>query len=169
MAKMRGFSRREFVLREGETCRHKTFIVSGLLRSYQVNTDGSESIMRFSRESEWTLDPKSYNNAIPSRLNIEALEDSQTLQWSKENMDELFDSIPKFRIYSERLRTDTLDATQDRVLANISYTAEQKYNHFIENHPDIFQRVPLHMVAAYLGVSRETLSRIRQSQVKHHK
>ena len=165
----RSVKRREILVHEGEVCRHKTFVVKGLLRSYAVSEDGSESIMRFAAENTWILDPQSYNNVAPSRLNIEALEDSLVIQWSKENMDRLFEKIPGFRGYSEKLRINSLDFTQNRVLVNISYTAEQKYLDFQETYPEIFQRIPLHMVASYLGVSRETLSRIRQAQVRQAK
>jgi CRP-like cAMP-binding protein len=89
--------------------------------------------------------------------------------WSKENMEALFEAIPAFKAYSDKLKSNSLDASQDRVLMNISYTAEEKYADFINTFPDIFRRIPLHMVASYLGVSRETLSRIRLAQRKGHK
>ena len=122
--------------------------------------------MRFAPENWWTLEPESYNNQIPTRYNIEALEESEVLLWRREDIDGLFDDMPNFRAYSERLRSASLDASQDRILMSISYTAEEKYHDFTTSYPDVFRRVPLHMVASYLGVSRETLSRIRQAQHK---
>lgn len=161
--------RRQFLLHEGEVCRSKTFVVKGLLRVYRTRDDGAEYNMRFALENSWILDPESYRNQAPSKYNIDALEDAEVLVWSMESMEELFDALPAFRAYSEKLRSNSLDAAQNRILMNISYTAEEKYQEFITSFPDLFRRIPLHMVASYLGVSRETLSRIRHAQLKRQK
>lgn len=165
----RKLRRRQLLLHEGDICRHKTFVAKGLLKTYRTKNDGAEYIMRFAAENTWTIDAESYNNQKPTRFNIEAIEDTQVIQWSRENLAELFAAIPAFKAYSDRVKENTLDASQNRILVNISFTAEEKYQEFIATHPDIFRRVPLHMVASYLGVSRETLSRIRHAQVKRVK
>jgi CRP-like cAMP-binding protein len=161
--------RRQLLMHEGEVCRYKIFVCKGLLRTYRKKDDGSEYNMRFSPENYWTLDPESYNNQTPSKYNIEALEDAELLLWSRENFEELMVAIPVFKSYSEKLKESSLGASQDRILMNISYTAEEKYQAFITSFPDVFRRIPLHMVASYLGVSRETLSRIRHAQLKRQK
>ena len=161
--------RRQFVLREGEVVRHKFFICQGLLRNYRRGDDGVEYIMRFAAENNWTTDHESYFNQTPSRYNIDALEDTTVVLWTKENFHELSEGIPALRSYVGQLMTSTMDATIDRVMGNISYTNEEKYHDFVNSFPDVFRRVPLHMVASYLGVSRETLSRIRQAQMKQQK
>ncbi|RYY57457.1 MAG: Crp/Fnr family transcriptional regulator [Chitinophagaceae bacterium] len=158
--------RKELLLHEGEISRHKSFVCRGMLRTFRVNPDGSESIMRFSPENTWSLDPQSYNAVKPTRYTIEAMEDAWLIQWSKGEMESLFDRIPALKMYSDKLREESYDTTQNRVLANISLSAEEKYQDFIDTHPGVFLRVPLHMVASYIGVSRETLSRIRQAQVR---
>ncbi len=157
--------RRQLLLREGEVCRHKVFVAKGLLRTFRVRPDGTESTMRFSAEKGWAIDPESYVDQIPSHYRIEALENTKVLLWTRDCMEELFENIPSFRLISERLREKSLNYSQQRIFVNLSHTAEEKYEDFIQNHPDIFRRIPLHMVASYLGVSRETLSRIRH---KHH-
>ena len=161
--------RRQFLLHEGEVCRNKIFVCKGLLRAYRIKEDGTENIMRFASENGWMLDPQSYNKQTPSRYNIEALEDTEVILWSRENVDELLASIPAFKSFSEKLKENSLDESQNRVLMNISYTPEEQYQEFITSFPDVFRRVPLHMVASYLGVSRETLSRIRHAQLKRQK
>jgi len=158
--------KRQFLLQEGEVCRYKGFVCEGLLRTYRTREDGSEHIMRFSPEDSWVIDADSYNTASPSLFNIEALEDTVLLLWSREAINELFAKIAAFKGYSESLISTTLAASQQRVLMGISYTAEEKYEEFINTFPEIFRRIPLHMVASYLGVSRETLSRIRNAQAK---
>ncbi len=157
--------RKQLLLHEGEVCRFKAFVCKGLVRTYRTNEDGTESIMRFATENSWSTEPQSYHKLTPSRYNIEALEDTKLILWTRESMEELFVAVPSFRVYSEKLRENSLDASQDRILMNISYTTEEKYQAFITSFPDIFRRVPLHMVASYLGVSRETLSRIRRITV----
>jgi len=87
--------------------------------------------------------------------------------WTRENMAELFTSIPAFKLHMGRLIENALKSSHERILMNLSYTTEEKYEGFIASFPDVFRRVPLHMVASYLGVSRETLSRIRQTRLKH--
>ena len=153
-------------MQEGEVSRNKIFIAKGLLKTYLRKEDGTEYIIRFSPENTWCVDPDSYHNQIPSRFNTEALEDTEMILWKREAIDELFAAIPAFRAYSEKLVENTMGANLDRILMNISATSEEKYQAFIDAFPDVFRRVPLHMVASYLGVSRETLSRIRHSQLK---
>ena len=165
----RTLRRRQLLLREGEVCRHKTFVTNGLLRTYFMRDNGAESIMRFAPEKYWAIDAQSYNNQSPSGYYIEALEDTDVLMWSRESMNELFAVSPAFRSYSEKVKENTLYESQHRVLINISATTEEKYQEFIASFPDVFRRVPLHMVASYLGVSRETLSRIRHGQLKKQK
>ncbi|GAA0549536.1 Crp/Fnr family transcriptional regulator [Chitinophaga japonensis] len=162
----RKLRRRQLLLQEGEVCRWKTFITKGLLRTYYTREDGSEHIMRFAAENSWIVDHQSYNDQTPSKYNIEAVEDTEIILWTRENFDRLLLAIPAIRDLSERLKSNSLDASQDRIRMNISYTAEEKYQAFITSFPDIFRRVPLHMVASYLGVSRETLSRVRHAQLK---
>ena len=158
--------RKEFLLQEGEICRHKIFVAKGLLKSYCLKNDGTEHIMRFAPENSWTTDHISLKNQTPAQSNIEALENSEVVMWTRENMHELFNSIPAFKVYMSRLIENALKSSHDRILINLSYTSEEKYEDFIASFPDVFRRVPLHMVASYLGVSRETLSRIRHARVK---
>jgi CRP-like cAMP-binding protein len=161
--------KREFVLQEGEVCRHKIFVVKGLLRTYRLADNGTEHMMRFSPENAWSIDHESYSRRQPSQYYTEAMEDSELLVWTRDSMDRLFAEIPAFRLFSEQVKETSINDSQQRILMNISYTAEEKYNAFVQSFPEVFSRVPLHMVASYLGVSRETLSRIRHAQLSRRK
>jgi len=167
LATVKKVRRKELLLREGEICRHKIFITKGLLKTYAVGHDGVEHILRFSPENSWTTDHEGMKTQTPSRINIEALENTEVILWTRESMAELFASIPAFKVYMVRLMETALKATHERVLINLSYTSEEKYEDFIASFPDVFRRVPLHMVASYLGVSRETLSRIRHAKTSN--
>lgn len=160
--------KRQYLLQEGDICHYNCFIVKGCLRNYRVSEDGNEHILRFGVENWWVSDPESYNNGTKTKNNIDALEDSELLLIEKADFDKLVEKIPNFRSFRDKLKERSFDASQNRIMSHISDTAEQKYEGFIKNYPDIFNRVPLHMIASYLGVSRETLSRIRTKYAKTH-
>ncbi|SHN10279.1 Crp/Fnr family transcriptional regulator [Chitinophaga sp. CF418] len=169
LATVKRIRRRQLLLKEGEVSRHKVFVVKGLLRTYRLKDDGSEYILRFTPENSWSVVHESYNNQIPSKYNIDALEDTDVIMWTREDFDQIMTAIPVIRAFSDRLKENNYDASQERIMMNISYTAEEKYENFITSFPEIFKRVPLHMVASYLGVSRETLTRVRQARFRQQK
>jgi CRP-like cAMP-binding protein len=158
--------RKEFLLHQGEICRYKIFITKGLIRTYATRDEGSEHIMRFSPENSWTTDPESFENDTPSSLNIDAIETSELVLWTKNDLRYLITNITGLKAYFDKLMTVSGSKFRQRILNNISSTAEEKYEDFIKNYPDISARVPLHMVASYLGVTRKTLTRIRHAKVK---
>ncbi|WP_461451370.1 Crp/Fnr family transcriptional regulator [Mucilaginibacter sp.] len=158
--------RKEFLLREGEVCRYKTFVSKGFMRTFRISNDGTEHILQFSPENSWTTDPESLEHQTPSSNNIIASEPSELVMWTKNDFNYLFEKIPNLKDYSQKLITRNLYLTRQRMFTAISATAEEKYDEFIQMYPGIISRVPLHMVASFLGVSRETLSRIRHVQVK---
>lgn len=153
--------KRQYLLQEGDVCHYNCFIIKGCLRLYRVGEDGAEHILRFAVENWWISDRESYNTGNPSKSNIDALENCEVILIDKPDFVKLMMTIPKFRDFIERLMARSFDASQNRIMSNISYTAEEKYQNFITSFPDIFYRVPLHMTASYLGLSRETLSRVR--------
>jgi CRP-like cAMP-binding protein len=158
--------KRQYLLQEGDVCLHNCFIVKGCLRLYRVSEGGTEHILRFGVENWWISDHESYNTGNPSKGNIDALENAEVILIDKPAFVNLMMTIPRFKDFIERLKARSFDASQNRIMSNISYTAEERYQYFMTSFPDIFHRVPLHMIASYLGVSRETLSRIR-SQFSH--
>jgi CRP-like cAMP-binding protein len=164
MAVEKTLRRKEFLLHEGEVCRYKIFITKGLLRTFSTRENGSEHIMRFSPENSWTTDPESFDNSSPSYLNIAALEPSDVVLWTKMDLRYLVTNIPGLKSYFDNLIYKSGNILRHRVLSAISLSAEEKYDEFVKNYSQIYSRVPLHMVASYLGVTRETLSRIRRAQ-----
>lgn len=161
----RTLNKKEAILRSGEVCRYKIFVSKGLLRTYNIKEDGSEHILQFSCENSWTTDPESFDYGIPSLSNIEALEQSELVLWTKKDFEFLFANIPALKTYSDRLISRNLYLIRQRIMSAISSTPEERYDEFTRNYPGIFARVPLHMVASHLGVSLKTLSRIRHAQL----
>lgn len=158
--------RKDSLLQQGEICRYKVFVCKGLLRTYRTTENGNEHILQFSAENSWSTDPESYHNLTSSVYNIEALEQSEVVMWTKKDFDNLFDKVPQLKTYSDNLIQRNLYRTRHRMFFNQTSTAEEKYDDFVKSYPGIMARVPLHMVASFLSVSRETLSRIRHAQVK---
>ena len=155
--------KRQYLLQQGDVCHYNCFIVKGCMRYYRVGEDGTEHIIRFGVEQWWMSDQSSYNTGQPSKNNIDALEDCEVILIDKQDFNDLKACIPEFSEFIENLKARSYDASQNRILSNISDTTEVKYQNFVTSFPDIFNRVPLHMIASYLGVSRETLSRIRKN------
>lgn len=153
--------KKQYLLQEGDVCHYNCFIVKGCLRLYRIGQGGTEHILRFGVEGWWISDQESYNTGNPSKNNIDALENCEVILIDKQQFVPLKAGIPKFSSFIEKLKERSYDASQNRILSNISDTAEERYLNFTTSYPNIVNRVPLHMIASYLGVSRETLSRIR--------
>ncbi len=154
--------KRQYFLQEGDICRYQAFVEKGLLRSYTVNEKGSEHILQFASEGWWMADLSSYLTNEPSFLNIDALEDAQLLLISKSSWEEAMKKIPSLEHYFRIIIQNHLVATQKRLLQSLAETAEEKYNRYVETYPECLQRMPQHMIASYLGITRETLSRVRK-------
>lgn len=158
--------KKQYLLQEGEICKHHAFVVKGCLRMFRVDARGQEHIFQFAIENWWTGDRESLISGRPSKYNIEALEDSELLLINPGAMEELQLKSPAVSAMVQDLQQKNVIATQNRIHASISYTAEEKYLDFLKTYPDIFQRVPQQMIASYLGITRETLSRIRKQSVQ---
>ena len=165
-AKPVSLQRNEALLQQGQVCRHKTFVVKGLLRIYGTGADGSEHILYFAPENNWSVDPESYHQQTPSQFTVAAIERSEVLLWSKPDFDRLLKDIPELTILSEQLITSSNFSNRQRLFATLSSTPEEKYDNFVRTYPDLLARLPLHMIAAYLGISLKTLTRIRHAQVR---
>jgi CRP-like cAMP-binding protein len=155
--------KRQYLLQKGDIWPYHVFVCDGLLRCYRVDDKGDEHIIFFSMKNWWAGDTESTISGNPSNNNIEAIEDSVVLLIKDGDFEMLKSKIPVFRDFINTLITKSLIAFQDRVHSDISLTAEERYLHYIDKYPQIALRVPQHMLASYLGVSTETLSRIRNS------
>lgn len=160
-AMCRQLRKRQFLLQAGEINVMSTFIVKGCMRMYRVDEQGNEHILNFGTENWWMMDKESYLNNQPSKYYIDAIEDCQLLIWPRDTFRELLLQIPAMKNYMAELVAQNNIHMQTRLYETISYSAEEKYHNFIKTYPDLYNRVPLHMIASYLGVSRETLSRVR--------
>lgn len=164
LATHRTVRKNELLLQEGQVCRHKIFIIKGLLRTYGIGADGSEHILLFSPENTWTLDAESYDRQMPTQYNIDTIEPSEILLWNRNDFNRLLADIPQLKLFSEQLISRNIHSSRQRLLATLSKTPEEKYEDFVSTQPQLLSRLPLRMIASYLGMSLKTLTRIRHAQ-----
>ena len=154
--------KKQFFLQEGEIPRSGAFVVKGCLRLYRVDETGHEHIIQFAVENWWITDRGNLRSQKPSPYNIDAIEDSDLLVIAADSMIKLVEEMPAIRKMVQMMNDNNFIANQRRINSAISYTAEEKYREFLQFYPEIVQRVPQQMLASYLGITRETLSRIRK-------
>lgn len=153
--------KKSFLLREGEVCKFEGFVTKGIFRVYHIDTSGAEQILYFAIENWWITDIDSFTNETPSQLFIEALEDSEVLLISKKDKESAYSNLPKIEKLFRVMTQKTHVALQRRMIDNLSKTADQRYLDFIEKYPQLHQRLSNLQIAAYLGISHEFLSKIR--------
>ncbi|SFO46499.1 cAMP-binding domain of CRP or a regulatory subunit of cAMP-dependent protein kinases [Chitinophaga sp. YR627] len=161
--KIKHVRKRQYLLQEGDVCKYMAFLVKGSGRMYSVNENGQENIIRFAIESWWLGDYESYNLRTPSLYNIEMSEDADVLLVSYEQMQELQKSVPAVHAMIKEIDRQGAIATQKRIHSAISQGAEERYTLFAKTYPELLARFPQNMIASYLGISPETLSRIRKN------
>ena len=156
----------QYLLNEGEVWSLFCFIASGCFRVFRTDMNGVDHTFRFGIENWWVTEMISYNHRKPSDYNIEALTASTILVWTKKDWEEILLLSPAVKLFNDQLHGRAYEAAQRRIYSLISKSATEKYFEFQEIYPKVFNKVPLHMVASYLGISRETLSRIRKENLK---
>ncbi|WP_133272763.1 Crp/Fnr family transcriptional regulator [Hymenobacter radiodurans] len=154
--------KRQHLLISGDKCSHLAFVTQGCLRSYSINAQGQEHTLQFAPEDWWVSDLYSLLTQQPSTMNIDALEDSQMMLLSQADLETVYAQCPIFERYFRLLMQGRYVALQERVNASLSQTAAEKYQHFLRKYPSIAQRVPQHFIASYLGITPESLSRVRR-------
>jgi CRP-like cAMP-binding protein len=158
--------KRQFLLQSGEVAKYETFVVKGLLRAYTIDKSGYEHVVMFAMEEWWVSDLYSFLTQTPGNQNIDALEDTEVLQIEKSDLEKLYLQVPKFDRFFRILLQNAFIANQQRIIASISQTAEEQYLAFIKKYPSLEQRIPQHQMASYLGITPETISRIRRGLLK---
>lgn len=154
--------KKQYLLQEGDPARYLAFVEKGFLRSYSIDEKGGEHIVEFAFEGWWIGDLFSFLTGQSSKYNIDALEDSELLLLTKQAEEEMLDKIPGMERFFRLLLQNHLIATQSRLVSSLSNTAEEKYKQLVKACPTIPQRVPQHMLASFLGITPETLSRLRK-------
>ncbi|MDI6046893.1 MULTISPECIES: Crp/Fnr family transcriptional regulator [Flavobacterium] len=160
------YRKRQYVLQDGDVCTQFNFVVRGCLRTYNVDKKGNLHILQFGTENNWINDLGSFHGMKPSNLNIDALEDTVVLQIGLDDLIFLYKQSPIFdRIFRVLIENGYIHL-QERLLQNISSTAEERYEAFLERYPHLINRISQVQIAAFMGVTPEFLSRLRNQRTK---
>lgn len=161
--KHRSFKKKTLLLQQDEVCQFEAYIIKGCVKKYYIDQDGEEVILQFAVEDWWISDIGSFSEQKPSNLFIETLEDTEVLMVDFESKQQLFRDIPMlervFRIMMQR----AYSVLESRFYATVAHPAEARYLEFLKNYPTIPQRVPQQEIASFLGITPESLSRIKSN------
>ena len=154
------YKKHQFLLQEGSPANCDFFVVKGLVKAYYTSNEGKEHILQFGMEDWWITDYQAYFNSLPATLNIDCLEDTEVLCLTLINREKLCADLHKIEHFFRQKLNMGYVALQRRILSLMNNSAGQRYEQLLQQYPALFQRVPKPLIASYLGVSRETLSRL---------
>lgn len=149
----------QFLIQESDLVQNDYFVIKGLLRAYYINEEGKEHIMQFAMEDWWITDYQAYFNETKASLNIDCIETTEVLCLSLYNREKLCADMHKIEHFFRKKSNSGYVALQRRILSLLNSNAKERYEQLLQQYPTLFQRVPKTLIASYLGVSRETLSR----------
>lgn len=162
----KNYKAKTIILNAGEICKHSYFVNSGLLRSFNINDNIVEHVLQFACEGWWIGDMYSLLSQKPGNLFIEVMEDSEIVLLPKENQEKLYTEIPKLERFFRILTENSLVSNQERLMDNLSLTAEERFEKFCKKYPTLIQKVPQKQIASYIGVTPEFFSKMKARLLK---
>jgi CRP-like cAMP-binding protein len=156
------FKKGEILLKKDDLCNHSFFVEKGLLRSYMLDESGKEHVIQFAPENWFIVDRSSVYFNDPSESYIEAIADTEVVLIGEDFICKANETSPVFSRFNDRLLHNHIRQMQKRINLLLGATAEMRYLSFIEMYPDLLMRVPQWMIASYLGITPESLSRVRK-------
>jgi len=156
----------QFFLQEGEISKKVAFIVKGAMKQYSLNENGKENIIGLFVENWWIGDRESMSMNTPSPYFIDAVEATEILVVNKEDMDSKLIQLPFMNELARLLTERQAYHLMRRVHSANTFSAEKRLTDLEKNYPEFFQRFPQHIIASYLGMTKETFSRIRKKSMK---
>ena len=163
---VKNYKAKTVLLNAGEICKHSYFVNSGILRSFNINDNIVEYVLHFACEGWWIGDMYSLLSQKPGNLFIEVNEDAEVVILSKENQEELYLKIPKLERFFRILTENSLVAHQERLMDNLSLSAEERFEKFCSKYPTLIQRVPQKQIASYIGVTPEFFSKMKAKMLR---
>lgn len=162
----RHYKAKTLLLQAGEVCTHSFFVTNGILRSYNMDENGVEHVVSFACSGWWIADMYSFLSQRPGHLYIEVNEEAEVLAISKENQDKMYQEVPKMERFFRILIENSLVANQQRLIDNMSFTAEARYDKFSKKYSGLLHSVPQKQIASYLGVTPEFFSKMKARMLK---
>jgi CRP/FNR family transcriptional regulator, anaerobic regulatory protein len=162
----RQFKAKSILVNEGDICKYSYFVKSGILRSFSSNDNFVEHVLHFACKGWWISDMYSLLSQKPSHLFIEVIEDAEIILLSKEDQEDLYFEIPKLERFFRILTENALVAERERLLDNLSLTAEERFEKFCTKYPSLIQKVPQKYIASYIGVTPEFFSKMKSALLR---
>lgn len=160
------YKKKTNLLHAGEVCRFEAFVIKGCIKTCFIDKNGFDVILTFATENWWVSDIASFQQEKPSQMWIETIEDCELLMINQANKEKLLQTFPVMEKMFRLLVQRHLVTYQERLFGNIAMTARERYDTFLSKYPALPQRIPQHLIASYLGVSPEFLSRLRNKKKK---
>jgi CRP-like cAMP-binding protein len=161
--------KKQFIVQPEFACKYRSYVLNGIMRAYLVDKEGQEHTIALAIDDWWIADYGSFINQEPATLFVEALEDSVLIQIDYNAELLLLETVPKFERYFRIVTQRAFAFSQKRIMSNLSKSAEERYEEFIEQYPKFAQRLPQYVLASYLGITTQFLSKIRNQRVKKKK
>jgi len=166
IAKEKLFSKGEILIREGQTVNKTFFVTQGSLRSFCVDKEGKEHTLQFAIKDWWISDFIAIYNNEPASLTVECISDSAVIEFNAQKLNEIYLQFPEFEAFQRKNLERHIVSLYKRILNQLQLTALERYNLFLEQYPNIEQHVPNYHIASYLGITQQSLSRIRAEIAK---
>lgn len=160
------YKAKTILLNAGEICKHSYFVNSGILRSFNINDNIVEHVLAFACRGWWISDMYSYFSQKPGHLFIEVLEDAEVISLSKKNQEQLYLDIPKLERFFRILTENSLVANQERLMDNLSLSAEERFEKFCMKYPELVYKIPQKQIASFIGVTPEFFSKMKTRLLK---
>ena len=157
----RNYLKDQYITQQGDVCKSVCFILSGCTKMFHIDEEGQEHIVMFSIEDWWTSDLGSFISQTPADYNVQCTENTQLIQFTYDKLEDLYAAIPKLERLFRKIVERAFVSSQKRIIRNFSLSAKERYIIFKETYPEIEQRVPQYMIASYLGITKEFLSKIK--------
>lgn len=159
---VRKFGKSDFLVKNGDVCNFESFVLSGCVKTYFIDQDAQEIIVMLAIENWWTADLGSFISRKPAKLNVQCVEKTELAQIHYDDLQELYQQVPKLERFFRLIIQQAFVASQNRIVVNYSEPAKKRYLQFREQYASIEHRVPQYMVASYLGITKEFLSKVRR-------
>ncbi|WP_243652276.1 Crp/Fnr family transcriptional regulator [Mariniflexile fucanivorans] len=162
---VRKYLKGQYIVQQGDICKFSCFVLSGCTKTFYMDGEGQEHILMFSIEDWWTSDMGSFITQTPADFNIQCLENSELVMFSYDIIEDLYREIPKLERFFRQIIEKAFVASQKRIVRNFSLSAKDQYLYFRDQYPLIEQRIPQYMIASYLGITKEFLSKIKSQLI----
>jgi CRP-like cAMP-binding protein len=162
---VRKYLKGQYIVQQGDICKYECFVLSGCTKTFYVDKEGQEHILMFSIEDWWTSDMGSFITQTPADFNVQCLENSEFVMFSYDIIEDLYRDIPKLERFFRQIIERGFVASQKRIVRNFSLSAKEQYLYFRDQYPLIEQRIPQYMIASYLGITKEFLSKIKSQLI----